>query len=490
MRRLALRRAFPFGVLALRAGFALLAAASAAAQTPRLDRAALAPEAAPYADAAERIVAAALADSAAYERLAEIADRHGHRLSGSQALENAIDDVLERMRADGLENVRGQPVMVPVWVRGEESAVLVALEGETPVGMLGLGGSVGTRAGGITAPVLVVSSFAELTARAGEAAGRIVLFDVPFTTYGETVAYRRDGAVAAARVGAVAALVRSVGPVSLSTPHTGAMRYAEGVPQIPAAAVTLEAAARMARMQARGEAPVVRLTMGARAEPDRLSRNVVAEVVGRERPGETVVVGGHVDSWDVGQGAVDDLGGCVVAWEALRVLHRLGLRPRRTVRVVFWTNEENGTRGGLAYRDSVGAAIADVQLAVESDGGVFEPRGFGYTGAAGGLEMLRAAVEGLMQPVLSDSFGRRTGLVEGGGGADIGPLMEDGVPGMSLNAAGDRYFWYHHTPADTVDKLDPGHLARAVAATAILMYVAAEMPERLPHGAAAEFRDR
>jgi carboxypeptidase Q len=268
------------------------------------------------------------------------------------------------------------------------------------------------------------------------------------------------------------------------------MRYAEGVPQIPAASVTLEAAERMQRMQDRGETPTVRITMGARTEPDRLSRNVVAEIVGRERPEETVVVGGHIDSWDVGQGAVDDLGGCVVAWEALRVLHRLGLRPRRTVRVVLWTNEENGTRGGAAYRDSVGAAIADVQLAVESDAGVFEPLGFGFTGAEGGLETMRAALEGLIRPVLAGPEVGETGIVAGGGGADIDPLMRGGVPGMSLNTANGEYFWVHHTEADTVDKLDPGHLARAVAATAVLMYVAAEMPERLPHGAPAEFRDR
>ena len=466
------------------AGLALagvLLVPAAAAQT--LDRAALTPEARPYADAAERILALALADSSAFERLAAVADAHGHRLSGSDALEAAIDDILARMRADGLENVRGQPVLVPVWIRGDESATLVTASGETALDMLGLGGSVGTPAGGLTAPVLVVTSFDDLAARASEAAGRIVLFDVPFTTYGETVAYRTGGAVAAARVGAVAALVRSVGPVSLSTPHTGQMRYDAAVARVPAAAVTIEAAERMARMQARGETPTVRLEMSARTEPDRLSRNVVAEIVGREAPHETVVAGGHIDSWDVGQGAVDDLGGCVVAWEALRVLHRLGLRPRRTVRVVLWTNEENGLRGATAYRDSVGARVADVQLAFESDGGVFAPRGFGYTGAAGGLETLRAAAEGLMASVLETAPAGAVGIVAGGGGADIGPLMRDGVPGTSLNTANETYFWLHHTDADTVDKQDPGHLARAVAATAILLYVAAEMPGRLPHGA-------
>ena len=466
----------------------LLVAASASAQPLRLDRATLTPEAAPYADAAERILATALADSAAFEGLTAIVDAHGHRLSGSDALENTIDDVLARMRAQGLENVRGQPAMVPVWIRGAESAALVTEAGETPLQILGLGGSVGTP--GLTAPVLVVTSFDDLTARAAEAAGKIVLFNVPFTSYGQTVAYRGGGASAAAKVGGVAALVRSVGPVSLSTPHTGAMRYAEGdgavggPPKVPTAAVTVEAAERMARMQARGETPVVRLMMEAHTEPDRMSRNVIGEIVGREAPNEVVVAGGHIDSWDVGQGAVDDFDGCIVAWEAVRVLHELGLRPRRTVRVAMWTNEENGTRGGEAYRDSIGTAIADVQLAIESDEGVFAPRGFGVTGAPGGLEALRAATESLMRPVLETQPANEIGIVAGGGGADIGPMMRDGVPGASLNTANEQYFWYHHTHADTPDKLNPRDLARAVAATAILMYVAAEMPERLPHGTA------
>ncbi len=455
---------------------ALTLGCAASAQTPA---------SAPYAEAAAHIRATALSDSAAYERIAAIADAHGPRLSGTDALEAAIDDILARMRADGLDNVRGQPVMVPVWIRGAESAALVTEHGEEPLAILGLGGSVATPAGGVTAPVLVVSSFDDLTAHAAEAAGRIVLFDVPFTTYGATVRYRSAGASAAARVGAVAALVRSVTPYSLSTPHTGTMRYAEGVPHLPTAAVTVEASERMARMQARGMTPVVRLTMSAHTAPDRRSRNILAEVTGRELPGETVVAGGHIDSWDVGQGAVDDLDGCVVAWEAVRVLRRLGLRPRRTVRAVCWTNEENGTRGGQAYRDSVGADVGSIQLALESDEGVFAPRGFGYTGAPGGLEMLRDIVNPLILPVLETEPARQIGITAGGGGADIEALMEAGVPGLSLNTANEDYFRYHHTHADTPDKLNPRDLARAVAATAVLLYVAAEMPARLPHGVPA-----
>ena len=442
---------------------------------------------APYAAAARQLKAAALADSGAYARVAEVADRFGPRLSGTPALEAAIDHVLDRMRADGLDNVRGQPVMVPAWVRGEESAVLVVPSGDVTLGMLGLGGSVGTPPEGVEAEVLVVGSFDDLAARAAEARGRIVLFDVPFTTYGQTVPYRVNGAVAAARAGAVASLVRSVGPASLSTPHTGTMRYADDAPRIPHAAVTIEAAETLRRIQDRGERPVVRLTMGARTEPDRLSRNVIGEVVGRERPDEHVVLGCHIDSWDVGQGVHDDLGGCVVTWEAVRLLAETGLRPRRTVRVVMWTNEENGLRGATAYRDSLGADVSHVQLALESDSGVFAPVGFGYTGAEPGREMLAARVEPLIRDLLmQDSDAGPAGITDGGGGADIGPMMRDGVPGLSLRTDNGLYFVYHHTPADTVDKLDPGHVARAVAATAVLAYVAAEMPERLPHGAPTE----
>ncbi len=439
--------------------------------------------AAPYADTAARIIETALADSAAYERAAHVADAFGHRLSGSDALEATIDWVLETMRADGLENVRGQPVRVPFWVRGEESATLLLPHGDRDLPMLGLGGSVATPPDGIEAEVLVVDSFEDLAARADEAEGRIVLFDVPFTTYGQTVQYRTGGAVAAAEAGAVASLVRSVGPVSLSTPHTGTMRYDDDVRRIPHAAITIEAAETLRRIQERGERPRVRLVMSAETRPDALSRNVIGEIVGRERPEEAVILGGHIDSWDVGQGMHDDFAGCVVTWEAVRVLERLGLRPRRTVRVVLWTNEENGLRGATAYRDSLGDAVEDVQLALESDSGVFEPVGFGVTGADGALDLLAARVEPLILPLLAEVEGR--GITAGGGGADIGPMMRDGVPGASLSTANDRYFHYHHTPADTADKLDPGHLARAVAATAVLIYVAAEMPERLPHGAPA-----
>jgi carboxypeptidase Q len=442
---------------------------------------------APYAEAAARITEAALADSGAYDRVEHIATTFGPRLSGSDALEASIDWILDAMRADGLESVRGQPVLVPTWVRGEESATLVTPYGEFDLPMLGLGGSVATPPGGIEAEVLVVGSFEELTARADEAAGRIVLFDVPFTTYGQTVRYRVAGAAAAAEAGAVASLVRSVGPSGLSTPHTGTMRYGEGLPEIPHAALTIEGAEWLRRIQDRGERPVVRLQMSAEIREDRMSRNVIAQVTGRETPDEVVILGGHIDSWDVGQGVHDDLAGCVVTWEAVRLLHALGLRPRRTVQVALWTNEENGLRGAEAFRDSLGADVSHVQLALESDSGLFDPVGFGYGGPEAGRGLLAARVEPLLAGLLkTDSDAGRAGITQGGGGADIGPMMRDGVPGLSLRTDNGDYFVYHHTPADTIDKLDPAHVQRAVAATAILIYVAAEMPDRLPHDTPAE----
>lgn len=423
-----------------------------------------------YRDAADRLIEAATGDHQAYERLTELVDRFGHRFSGSVALEQAIDWVLAEMEADGLDNVRGESVMVPHWVRGEESLELI-LPRPRALPMLGLGGSVGTPPGGIRAEVLVVGGFEELEARADEARGRIVLYDVPFQGYGRTVQYRVRGAVAAARAGAVASLVRSVGPESMQSPHTGGMSYEDGVEKIPHAAVTVEDAQLLHRMQERGQRVEVLLKMEARTLPDVPSRNVLAELVGSERPDEIVVLGGHIDSWDVGQGAMDDGGGVVAAWEAVRLMKELGLRPRRTVRVVGWTNEENGLRGGTQYA----ADHADEHhiLAMESDAGVFRPLGFGFTGSEEAYELIREI------GTLLEGIGSGT-ITRGGGGADIGPLMRTGVPGMGLSVDGTRYFWYHHTDADTIDKLDPDEVALCVGAMAVMAYVVADMPETLP----------
>jgi carboxypeptidase Q len=431
---------------------------------------------------AERLIDAALGDSAAYKRLARLVDTFGHRMSGSPTLERAIDWIVAEMKRDGLENVHTEPVMVTHWVRGTESAALVSPR-SAPLPVLGLGRSVGTPPGGIAAPVLVVRDFAELRARAAEAKGKIVLFDFPFDTsqhpfaaYGQAVQYRAYGVDSAAAVGAVAALVRSVTPHSLRTPHTGGLSYADTVrtvPRIPGAAVTVEDAEMLHRMQQRGERVVVRLTMGARTLPPARSRNVIAELRGSERPDEVVVVGGHIDSWDVGQGAMDDGGGSVAAWEALRLVRQLGVRPKRTIRVVLWTNEEIGLGGALAYRDAHRGELDRHVLAMESDNGVFRPLGLLFSGLDSGLALMRQ-VSHLLTRVGADS------VLASGPEADVGPLAALGVPAVAINTDPSRYFWYHHTDADTIDKLSPREMALCVAVMAVVVNTVANMDTALP----------
>ena len=253
------------------------------------------------------------------------------------------------MREDGLDNVaRRAGDGSAVGTRRGELELLSPRRQKLRV--LGLGGSVWhSFSWNNCSGVRVVSSFDELTRRASEARGRIVLFDARLQPTAKRLQYRGRGASAAARVGAVAALVRSVASFSMQSPHTGAMRYDSALTRIPAAAVSVEDAMMLHRLQDLGERVVVTLRMGAAMLPDVQSRNVVAELRGRERPDEVVVVGGHIDSWDVGQGVMDDAGGSFAAWEVVRLLKQLGLRPRRTVRVVMWTNEENGLRGATAY---------------------------------------------------------------------------------------------------------------------------------------------
>jgi carboxypeptidase Q len=259
----------------------------------------------------------------------------------------------------------------------------------------------------------------------------------------------------------------------MRTPHTGGMAYNDSVPKIPHAAITPEDADMIARMIERGQRVQVKLTMTARMMPDAPSRNVIAELRGTTAPDEVVVMGGHIDSWDVGRGAMDDAGGVVVAWEAIRILKELGLRPRRTIRVVGWTNEENGLRGGNGYRDAHKAELDKHIAAIESDGGVFKPLGFGFTGSDSAFAIVRQ-IGSLLAGIGAGE------IAKGGGGADIGPIMTLGVPGLGLNVDGTKYFWYHHTDADTVDKLDQREVALCVAVMAVMAYVLADMPDRLP----------
>ncbi|MEK7402609.1 MAG: M20/M25/M40 family metallo-hydrolase [Gemmatimonadota bacterium] len=436
----------------------------------------------PHRAAASQLIQGALKDSFAYKRLGQLVDGFGHRLSGSESLERAIDWIVAEMQRDGFDNVRKEPVMVPHWVRGAESAELVAPR-RMELHMLGLGRSMGTGPAGITAPVLVVRNFAELRARAAEARGKIVLFNVPFAPeapsfagYGRTVVYRAVGADSASAVGAVAALVRSVTPRSLQTPHTGGMAPYDTtgrIKPIPAAAVTVEDAEMMQRMQDRGERIEVKLMMGAQTLPPSQSHNVVAELRGSERPDEIIVMGGHIDSWDVGQGAMDDAGGCVAAWEALRLIKQLGIRPRRTIRVVLWTNEENGGKGGTGYRDAHRAEVDKHVLAMESDNGVFKPAGIRY-GTGPGAEAIVRGIASLLRPIDADS------IAVGGPQADISPLYALGVPVITMDTDGSRYFWYHHTEADMIDKLDPVDMAKNTAIFAVVANTVANMSGTLP----------
>jgi carboxypeptidase Q len=424
-----------------------------------------------FRTAAEKLTAAADGRRRGYERLVALADRFGHRLSGSQALERAIDWSLEAMRQDRLVNVRREKVMVPRWVRGAERARITGpIERELVV--LGLGGTVGTK-GPLRGEVAVVESLAEIATKGRALAGKIVVINQAMpafnhesheTGYRDTVEIRTRGASAAARVGAKAVLVRSVTASSLRTPHTGAMRYAEDAPKIPAAAVTLEDAELLARLAAQGKT-TVELSLGARTLPDSPSANAIAEIRGRELPDEVVLIGGHLDSWDVGDGSSDDGAGCVIAMDAAAMLVELGLVPRRTIRVVLFTNEENGLRGAKAYHAA--HAREKHAAAIEADSGGGPPRGFGV----GGTPEQAAAVQRmgpLFQALGADK------LSVGGGGSDIEALAEDGVLTLGLSPDVSLYFDLHHSPADTIDKIDPANIARNAAAMALMAYILAE----------------
>jgi carboxypeptidase Q len=416
---------------------------------------------------------AAMADDFAWHRVAELTDTYGSRLSGSDNLQRAIDWAVAAMKADGLDNVHTEPVMVPRWIRGHESAEIVDPP-RNAIEILGLGGTVATPPGGIEAEVLPVSSFDDLRGKQMQARGRIVLFDVPYSTYYETVTYRTAGARTAAQYGAVAVLIRSVGPMGLQTLHTGSVAYAPGQAAIPAAAVSVEDSNRIVRLVSRGRSVRIRLVTSGRFEADVESANVVGEIRGRERPDDIVLIGGHLDSWDVGPGASDDAVGCVITWEAARLMKKLGIRPRRTVRVVLWTNEENGVRGAVAYAQRYASTAKNHVFALESDSGVFAPASLGFTGTAAARVMIQQ-IATLLAPLGMAEVG------PGGGGADIGPIAAAGnVPTMAYMGDAERLFLIHHTAADTIERIAPEEVRKAAATIAVVAYAIAEMPDRLP----------
>jgi carboxypeptidase Q len=441
----------------------------------------------PHRAQAERLISLAQKDSMAWNRLAELTDRYGPRPSGSQNLERAIDWIVAQMKKDGFDRVYTEPVMVTHWVRGAESAELVRPRAKK-LNILGLGKSVGTPAGGITAPVLVVKDFADLRAHAAQAKGKIIVYDFPFDStvtpfvgYVGAVQYRAYGADSAAKFGAVASLSRSATPRSIQTPHTGGLSYADTsrkAPNIPGASITPEDAMFLHRLQNRGETPVIRLVMNAKTLPMSPSRNVIAEIRGSEKPDEVVVIGGHIDSWDVGAGAMDDGGGCAAAWEALRLIKQSGMRPKRTIRVVLWTNEELGLNGALAYRDAHRAQLDKHIVAMESDNGVFKPHGIVYSGSPEGLAVAKEFAH-LLSSIDADS------AEANGPEADVWPLNTLGVPTIAINTDPSKYFWYHHTEGDTIDKLDPRDMQLCAAIMAVVASTFASTDIVLPRALVA-----
>jgi hypothetical protein len=435
-----------------------------------------------YRDVAAKIIATARADRGAYDKLAHLTDKIGHRLAGSAALDKAIAWAAQAMTDDGL-TVRTEPVMVPHWERGREDATLLAPVSR-PLHVLGLGGSEPTPDGGLAAQVVVVHDWKELEAKKHELLGRIVLFNTPMPAwshehgsgYGTAVEYRWDAASRAAKHGAAAVLVRSVTARSLDTPHTGSMGYDKDAPKIPAASITIEDAELLDRLASKGVTQM-RLRLESKWHPDAQSANVIGELRGHEKPDEIVLLGAHIDSWDVGQGAHDDGAGVVAMMQALRTLKALDLVPRRTIRVVLFTNEENGLRGGKGYASAHEAELSKHVAALEADSGGFAPTGFGISHVDPEAEKRARArlaeVASLLRPL------RATQVDIGGGGADISPMKSAGVPQISLDVDNRTYFDYHHTSADTLDKVNPQDLADMAAATAVFAYVVADLPDRI-----------
>jgi carboxypeptidase Q len=453
--------------IGLVAGLGALLACAAAADADTGPVAAAATD--PTIDA---IMAHALADTFALDALRELCDEVGPRLAGSAGMVRAHRWAERRLAAAGCDSVWLEEVTVPRWQRGVEWARLVEPY-DAPLMMLGLGHSVGTAPEGIEAEVLAVRDWDEFEARAGEAAGKIVLFDPPWKGYGHNVRYRVDAASRAAAHGAVAALIRPAG-FGQNTPHTGVMSYQDDVPRIPAASLSEEDAALLHRLADHGAAPRVRLMMSAEMLDDGPCANVVGELRGTDLAHEVVLVAGHLDAWDTGGGAHDDGAGCVVVLSAVKVLRDLDLRPRRTVRVVLYTSEEYGGQGGRQYAERHAGEIDRIKLALESDGGCFAPAGFSVKADSTTI----AALAPFAAPLAA--VGADT-LYPGWAGVDIGPLVDRGVVGVGHRVHGQEYFRYHHSPADVFDAVAPEDLAANVAAVAGFVYAVAHSPDPLPH---------
>jgi hypothetical protein len=436
-----------------------------------------------------RLRDAAIHDPYALNELRHLTDSIGPRLSGSPQAQTAVDWVAAEMRALGAD-VTLEKAMVPHWVRGVEIAEVVSWPGQAPgttqkVVLTALGGSVPTPREGITAEVVVVSNWQELRALPeGAVKGKILLLNHLFdkelagvgnggAAYGGGVVYRGAGPIAGSAVGAVAVLVRSVGGADYRLPHTGLTQYAPNVPPIPAAAVTAEDADLLKDLA--GQGPVrVHLTLTPQTLPDAQSYNVIADWKGSEHPEQVVVVSGHLDSWDLGTGAIDDGAGVVVSMQAIHLLHDLGIHPRRTVRFIAWMSEEEGSQGAAAYIAEHKGEIANHIGAIESDLGADHPTGIYYAGKPALGQWLRPVaqvLDGIGAPILDSS---------GETGEDIAGLTDGGVPSFAPIQDSRFYFNYHHTAADTFDKVDAKHLSENAAIMTVLSYALADSPDPAP----------
>lgn len=431
------------------------------------------------------IVRESLVRGQAFTTLQTICAEYPRRLSGSIDASNAVQWAKRQMEADGLENVRLEPCKVPVWVRGNVADLAIvepAALSSTKLSICALGGSVGTSdAAPIRAGVVVVQSFEELAALGEGARGKIVFFDRamdpkeldPFTAYGGAANQRTRGAIEAAKVGAVAAIVRSLTLRIDDHPHTGAMRYEDGVAKIPAAAISTAGAERLTALLAKNPGIVLSLKLECRTLDDVDSFNVVGELRGRESPDEIVLIGGHLDGWDLGQGAHDDGAGVAQVMEALRLVKTLGLRPRRTLRACLFMNEENGLRGARAYLAAHKDELSKHVMALETDRGGFAPREFGTDANPAAFTQL----SGYTRLFAGTGADR---LVPGGGGADIGELAKSGVPLLEFIPDASRYFDLHHSSRDILSEVHPRELELGAALIASIAWCVADDPVTLP----------
>ena len=437
----------------------------------------------------KRLQQAALGSDYAYKQVAHLANNIGPRLSGSVQAQKAVGYVAGELKAIGCE-VQLEKVMVPHWVRGEETATLVQFPGQAEnttqkIVLCALGASVATPAGGITAEVINVKDFDELKALPREkVAGKIVLFNYPFDkqmaaegrggeAYGEAVVYRSDGPSAAARQGAVACLIRSVGGADYRLPHTGQTKYADDAPKIPAGAVTAEDADLIVDLAR--QAPVkMKLVLTPQQLPDVESANVIGDIKGTAHPEQIVIVSGHLDSWDLGTGAIDDGAGVAVSMEAANLIQKLHLKPKRTIRVMAWMNEENGLAGSKQYAKEHEKEWSKHFAAIETDNGAGHPIGINMKG--------KFEIKQLLAPVLAvlqESGAGGVNFIEHVG-ADIEPMEKAGVPAFSPIQDSRFYFNYHHTAADTLDKIVPKELAENSTVVAVAAYALANMEQPLP----------